>query len=282
MRRVLVALFLLGVSVSQVQAQEVEEFTQLILTDGSQLVGNILDETDQELRFMTLSGLEFTIRVEEIESRKTIRARLRNGKLVKFDPNVSRLFFSATGRPVPKGTGYFSLHELFFASGGIGVSESFVFAGGISLFPGLSEQLVYLAPKATVYNKNNRSFSVGALLGTVTGESGYGGIFYGAGTFGPEDQAITIGTGFLFGGGDVVSTPIIMIGAEKQLGSRTKFITENYFMPGISANGVLSLGIRIIGDRLTTDVAALTHTAVLNEGGFPLFPWVSFSYNFGH
>jgi hypothetical protein len=53
-------------------------------------------------------------------------------------------------------------------------------------------------------------------------------------------------------------------------------------MPGVSANGVLSLGIRIIGDRLTTDVAALTHTAVLNEGGFPLFPWVSFSYNFGH
>ena len=136
MRRVLVALFLLGVSVSQVQAQEVEEFTQLILTDGSQLVGNILDETDQELRFMTLSGLEFTIRVEEIESRKTIRARLRNGKLVKFDPNVSRLFFSATGAPVPKGQATFPFTSCFLLPAAIGVSESLVFAGGISLFPG--------------------------------------------------------------------------------------------------------------------------------------------------
>ena len=265
-----------------VQGQDVRDYVEITLADGSEFVGTILSESETTVSFMTVSGIEMTFKTSDIVSRRNIRARYTEKGLKKLDPNSSRLFFSATGRPMNKGASYVSLHELFFASGAHGVSDRLVLAGGLSLIPGASAQLVYAAPKLTVYSENNKHVSVGVLLGGVTGEPDAGGIMYATATLGPEDRGLTVGTGFLFGNGDVSSTPVIMLGGEKQISRKTKLITENYFMPGISSNGVISLGMRILGDRLTTDVAALSHTALLDEGGFPFIPWLSFTYHFGH
>ena len=60
-------------------------------------------------------------------------------------------------------------------------------------------------------------------------------------------------------------------------GRRTKFVTENYFLPG--ENGiVLSGGFRFIGERLSTDVGL---AGFAGDGGACCAPIVNFSYAFG-
>lgn len=103
---------------------------------------------------------------------------------------------------------------------------------------------------------------------------------YASGTLGSDEQALTIGTGFLFGGGEVLDSPIMMFGGHKQLSSRIKLLSENYAMPTEGGGVVISGAIRFIGGRLTTDFGGISHSSVLTEGGFPIIPWLSFSYHF--
>jgi len=261
-----------------VAAQDVVTLTELTLTDGSRLVGTVIDESETEVIFETVSGLEMTIPLVQIASRSQVRGRLKDDGLVPLDPNVSRLFFSSTGRPLPSGTSYLAFQQIFFASAGYGATDQVTLAGGLSLFPGAGSQLYFLAPKVGLWNEGNRAVSAGVLLGGVTGEEGHGGIVYSAGTFGAEDKALTLGVGFLFGGGEWEDSPVVMIGGEWQTGPRFKFITENYLMPSISSNAVVSGGVRMIGSRLTADFALFTWTELLDDGAaFPFIPWISFS-----
>jgi len=261
-----------------VNAQSVITRTELTLNDGSRLIGTVQSENETELVFETLSGLEMRIPISTIQSRKAVRGRLVNGELIPFDPNGSRLFFSATGRPVPKGSSYLAFHEIFLASVGVGVSNRFTMSGAISLLPGTGSQLYFVAPKFALWDKDDRSVSAGVLLGGVLGEPDTGGIIYGTATIGPEDRALSIGTGFLFGGGKVEDSPVVMIGGEAQAGPRVKLITENYFMPGLTSEALLSGGIRMVGHRLTADIALVTSTALISEGvAFPFIPWISFA-----
>jgi hypothetical protein len=43
-----------------------------------------------------------------------------------------------------------------------------------------------------------------------------------------------------------------MVGGESRIGRRTKFLTENYFLPSEGV-GALSGGVRFFGERLSAD-----------------------------
>ena len=283
MRFILGMMFILVplLGTAPVAAQQVEDYVEITMKDGSVFVGHVISETDTEVIFKTGAGLELIIQVSDIRSRKVIRGRTGAKGLVKLDPTSSRLFFTASARPVEAGRAYISSYEVFFTFFAAGVTDNLTLAGGVSLFPFSSEQLFYIAPKYTLYNKNDRSFAVGVLAGGLLGKNEMGGLLYGVTTIGPPDKALTAGAGFLFGGGEISSTPIVMIGGEKQISSRLKLISENYILPVGSTEVVLSGGIRIIGGSLTTDLAFVTVVSILDEGGFPFIPWLSFTYNFG-
>lgn len=291
-RLVLIAsLLLIGLgSTGQVVAQDrpnpTEEasgaIVELELRDGSVLRGTILSETEDLIRFRTLGGSIVDIRPSQVARRRTIQGRMTEDGFLQFDPNATRLLFGPTAKSLKAGNAYVAAHELFLLSGAMGIGTSLTLWGGVSIVPGASEQLVFVAPKFTLIDRGNKALAAGFVLGTVTGSSDSGGIMYASGTVGSNEQALSVGTGFLFGGGEVLTSPLVMFGGHKQLSSRVKILTENYAMPTEGGGVVISAAVRFIGGRLTTDFGGITHSAVLDEGGFPIIPWLSFSYHFSY
>jgi hypothetical protein len=65
-----------------------------------------------------------------------------------------------------------------------------------------------------------------------------------------------------------------MLGGERRLSRRVKFITENYVFTG---GGLLSGGVRFLGESLSADIGLVTPVGV---GEFFAFPIVNFVWKF--
>lgn len=257
--------------------------TEVRLKDGSVLIGRVESETATQVVLITRSGARVEIPRGEIVSMRRILLR-GNGEAWAPDANGSRLFFSATGRPVPKGEGYVSAFWLFFPFVGYGVTDRFTIAGGTPIVPGAIGRVFYLAPKYTVLNRGNTSFSVGTLSFFVTEEidEGNAGILYGAGTYGSGDNAITLGAGWFYAAGDgwsgTSNEPVFMLGGERRISRRVKLITENWLSVNPGVNGVISGGFRFLGDRLSADLGFAGVTGVEAACCLPL---INFVWSFG-
>jgi len=249
------------------------------LTDGSVLMGTILSEDENSIQFRTVSELEITILKDRILKREVSSAKIVEGKVWRSDPNRTRLFFAPTGRALKSGQGYFSVYEIFFPFIAVGVTDFLALAGGLSLFPGSSEQLFYLAPKITPIQLGKFDLSAGVLYIFVPNEEDNAGIFYGVGTYGSQSASLTLGMGFGFSGGDVADKPVFAVGAELRSSNSVAFITENWFIPD-SEYQIVSFGLRFFGENLAADFG-LIHPAGADTEGFPFFPWIGFAYNFG-
>lgn len=256
-------------------------FVELLLDDGSKLVGTILSESEAEVQFRTASGSEIRVNPAIIKRRRMVEGRMHQGSFEPFDPTLSRTLFAPTARSVPAGTGYVVLHEVFFLSGAWGPGAGVTFSGGLSLMPGAGEQLVWFAPKFTIVERERVSVAGGLLAATLIGSSDAGGILYGVSSFGSRARTGSIGVGFLFGGGEVDDTPIILFSGDWALGDRTSLISENYALPTEGSGSLISLGLRFWGSRLTIDLAGITHTTLVKDGeGMAIIPWVGITRNF--
>jgi len=255
---------------------------RLILNEGSELVGAIQAEEGDTIRFLTAGGLYLAVPRSQIRSCIALPGRIEEGRYLRPDPNQTRLFFAPTARPLNGGQGYFSAYEVFFPFLAYGVGANLTLAGGMSLIPGATTQLFYLAPKITLYNSDRLSLAGGGLYLNTTAafeEFSGAGIVYGVGSYGTDRAAATLGLGWGFYGDDFANDPILMLGGELRVSSSVKFITENWFPPKSEAYP-LSWGVRFFGDRLAADIA-LIYPAGVRTSGFPFLPWLGFAYNFG-
>lgn len=251
------------------------------LKDGTVLIGRVDSESDTQLVLITRSGARVEIPRAEIVTVRNVTLR-EGGAVWSEDPNVSRLFFSATGRGLPKGEGYISSFWLFFPFVGYGVTDRFTIAGGTPIIPGAFGELFYIAPKFTLLDRDKTSFSVGTLSFFVTDRiaSGNAGILYGVGTYGSRDNALTLGAGWFYaqtdGYSDISNEPVFMLGGERRVSRRIKLVSENWLAVNPGVDGLISAGFRFIGDRLSAD---------LGFAGFPgsggcCLPLVNFVWSF--
>lgn len=251
------------------------QMTIITLTDGSELVGFVLNDTPEEIQFRTKAGVEMTISRDKIEELQTIEGEWKDGEYRKFDPNRTRLFFSPTARPLKAGEGYFAVYEIFFPMVAVGITDFFAISGGISLLPYSEHQVIYLAPKATIINSDNFQLGGGLLYMTAAGES-YS-LVYAVTTFGSPSLAFTGGMGWGLVDGDFSDVPVITLGLEVQISNSAKLITENWILPDEGA--LISFGIRFFGSHLAGDFGLITSTEASGDG-FPFVPWLGIAYNF--
>lgn len=253
---------------------------KVILTDESELVGIIESENSEQVDFKTVSGIGMKISRQQIKSIKRVEGEIKDGKLIRFDPNHTRLFFAPTARSLKSGQGYFSVSEIFFPFVAIGAGNILTLSGGLSLFPGAEAQLIYLAPKITPLHLKHFDLAGGALyINSTSGGSEGVGILYGVGTLGSSDKALTLGLGWGFAGGEISNEPIFMLGGELQLSNSLKLITENWFPPRTDI-AIVSFGLRFFGENLSADLA-MVRTTQKGGRGWPFLPWINFAYNFG-
>lgn len=191
------------------------------------------------------------------------------------DPNPTRLFFAPTARSLPAGGGHVGSYEIFLPNIQFGVTDRFSIGGGTFLvFGGGVEHPVWVTPKLQVVASKSLDVAVGTMhfFGI---EDLNGGIAYAVGTHGQPDGAVTVGVGWGYSGSNVGSA-IIMLGGERRMSARTKFITENYISTK-TGRGVLMYGVRLMGDRLSTDFHLLTP---YGESGLITFPSLNFTWKF--
>jgi hypothetical protein len=249
------------------------------LKDGSELIGVILRQTADSLMFRTGANLTFTVSRLQVAELNELSGTFADGEYRRSDPNRSRLFFGPTARPVHGG--YFADYEIFLPFLSFGIADIVTVSGGMTLFPGATEQLYYIAPKVSVpLGTENVSLAGGVLYTNITsGETGGAGIAYGVTTIGSSSAALTVGFGLGFAGGEFAKSPIVLLGGEARLSNSVALISENWIPTGSDVQ-LISFGFRFFGDHLSADLGFFYPLTNSSTTGFPFLPWLGFCYNF--
>ena len=260
-----------------------DPLVSISLTDGTQLEGVIIQETENHILVETLSGLEIKVPRTSIITIKRHRA----GAFSRPDPNYTRLLFAPTGRPLRRGDAYFFNHYVFFPGMAYGLTDHFSLAAGLSVIPGLglSEQVLSLAPRFGLYDSGDVALSAGVLYMKVADE-GAGGMAFVVGTKGTPAKSFTcgIGLGYIAEEGedvDFAEHPVLLLGGNIRLSESMALVSENWFITGEDLGldqQPLGLALRFFGPRIAVDAGVIIIGEVIEEG-FPI-PWLSFVYNF--
>lgn len=241
------------------------------LTDGSVIYGRVEVRGD-ELIVRTEAGALVRVPRGRVVRMTPEGGRVVAGRVWPRDPNATRLFFGPTARAVGAGKGYLGVYEVVFPFVTFGVSDRFSLSGGTPLIPEIIGEVWYFAPKLTVLETERVAVAAGALMGAADDETA--GIVYGVGTLGDTDGAVTAGAGWAFSDGELHNQAVLMLGGELRMGTNTKLISENYFVPSEDISGV-SIGVRFFGERLSADLGVAA--SLEDETWFPL---VNFVYSF--
>lgn len=250
------------------------------LKDGSEFVGSILRSTTDSLTIRTGTNLTLAVSRRQVAELSELSGTFVDGEYRRSDPNRSRLFFGPTALPVRGG--YIADYEIFFPFLSFGVADIVTISGGMTLFPGASEQLYYLAPKISIpLGSESVSLAGGVLYTNITsGETEGAGFVYGVTTIGSSSAALTCGLGFGFAGGEFAKSPVVLIGGEARVSNSVALISENWIPTGSDVQ-LISFGFRFFGDHLSADLGFIHPFTSGSTTGFPFIPWVGFCYNFG-
>jgi hypothetical protein len=251
---------------------------RITLNDHSEIVGTIITSNKQEVIFLSLAGVEMKVPKTQIREINPVKGKLKNGTFYRTDPNKTRLLFAPTGRMLEPGKGYFSIYELFFPSLSVGITNFLSINGGISLIPGLKEQIYYFAPKIGYETSNNFSIGVGYLYLGIPDEDPLG-LLYSVATVGDDRNAFTFGGGVGLAKGEFSKTPVFMLGGEVSLSNSIKLLSENWILNTKDSHPLVSIGIRFYGEHIAGDFGLIIPTGV-HMDGFAGIPWVGFIYNF--
>ncbi len=186
--------------------------------------------------------------------------------------NTTRLFFAPTGRTLGQREGYFASHQIILASVAVGLTDRMTIGGGSFILP--HSNFWFVTPKVGVVRSEKVNVAVGMLLGGVEKETG--GIGFVAGTYGGEDHNVTVAVGNAFAGTKLANSQVLMVGGERRVSRRLSLVTENYVMPGL-AKPFISYGARILGEKISVDLAFANYTGQML---FPGIPYVDFVVRF--
>jgi hypothetical protein len=262
--------------------------THLLRTrDGSTLIGRVVAESADTVRFES-NGTVFALGRSHIAELRTIGpAEIRQGEYWFRDPNRTRLFFAPTARMLAPGEGYFSDSYLLLLNVAGGVTSRFTMGGGLSIVPSTNPQnnVFYLTPKVGLIEEPNFGLAAGALVGfagfegIATKDRSFG-ILYGVGSVGSGDNHLDVGAGWGYAGGRVSGDPAIMIGGATRVSRRVSLLTENYFVPSVSDNAIVSYGFRLFGEKLSVDLAFANAVGPNTTFLFPGVPYIAFAFKF--
>jgi hypothetical protein len=268
-------LAVLGVAPALSAAQDNAGATyELKLRDGSRLYGTLEGEDGQTIAFRTMTGTLVLAPLTDIISLERVTGVVRDGEFLVDDPNRTRLFFGPTGRALSKGQVYFGTFQIMLPWVQVGVTDRFSIGGGTPLLFGFeeSERPFWITPRIQLIDRANIHAGAGAIhvLG-FAGESA--GIAYGVITASAPSSSVTVGAGMAYDDeGD--RAPVVMIGGDQRIRRNLKLITENYIWRG---NGIISGGVRFIGDRLSADIGI---AVPVTGDDLMAFPIVNFVYVF--
>jgi hypothetical protein len=262
---------------------------EIVMRDGSRLAGRIVAVSSDSICMQRIAGVVSVSRSNVKEVRQFSATRLRNGEYWPAHPNATTLLFSSTAYPLARGdryywTAWFLLHGVV-----VGVTDRLTVGGGGTFIPSadFGENIFFLAPKLTLTSGTGPQAAIGAFAGSWPGSGDEGrrsiGFLYGAGSVGSREKNFTAGLGWGYAGSSVARRPFVMVGGLIRGSRQVALISENWFAPDQNDfedkgyQGLMSLGLRFIGHRVSFDVA---YVGRVREPDFVGVPWVGLAVKF--
>ena len=252
------------------------ETQELVLKDGTRAFGRVERIDGTRVVFITTSGATIAVETSQVVSVRVVEGRMIAGEFRRADPNPTRLFFTPTGRSLKKGDGYFGVYEILLPFVQYGITDRISIGAGTPLIFGAgSEHPFWVTPKVQVIDRRLTKASLGIMHFLNVGDGNLG-IAYGVVTQGHADSALTMGLGYAYerSYGESNGAGVAMVGGEHRVRRGIKVITENYFF---SEGGLVSLGVRLMGERLSADLGLV---APLGVDEIFVFPIVNFVWSF--
>ena len=250
---------------------------EVVLVDGTVLVGILSEQSEVRVSLITLAGVRFELQRSDIRSLSPASGSVVDNQFWRADPSSTRLFFTTTGRSLSRGEGYAGVYLLVLPFAAVGVTDKLTVAGGAPILFG-EVQPAYLAPKLQIFRNATTQIALGTLM--LLGDDFNVGVAYGVGTLGSPDVAVTGGIGFGYAGSDFSKNAVGMLGFERRVSGSIKLISENYYLPIDGGSLLASAGIRILGKSLTGDIG-LAGLLVGHDEALCCLPLLSLSYAFG-
>jgi hypothetical protein len=243
---------------------------ELTLRDGTRAYGRVERVGGTQVTFRTIDGAMLEVDAAQVLRLVPAEGRVVDGDYWRADPNPTRLFFGPTGRSLDRGDAYLGVYEVFMPFVQVGVTDRVSIGGGTPLvFGGGGSHPFWLTPKVQLIATGSTGVAVGVMHMMADREQL--GVAYGVVTHGSTDSAVTAGAGYAYAGGDdTAGAPVAMLGGEHRVHRSVKLITENYAFKG---GGILSGGIRFLGERLSADLGL---AVPVGAGGAFVFPMVNF------
>jgi hypothetical protein len=289
MKKIIVYIFLSFILISspglsKAQTQEPEK-SRIETIDGNEFIGIILEKNTETIKIKTDNLGEITIKASDIKKIDSITQKMiKNGTYWIDNPQSTRYFWTPNGYNLKAGEGYYQNVWIMFNQAVYGFTDNFSAGIGtipLFLFGGTSTPAWITLKYSVPVVKDKINLGAGALMGTVVGDGGFGGILYGISTFGSKDKNMTLGLGYAFGGGKIASTPLINVSGIIRTGANGYLITENYLViDSGSAAGVMMVGGRRIIRHFGLDFGlGIPFGSGINS--FFAFPWLGFTVPFG-
>ena len=175
-----------------------------------------------------------------------------SGDAMIEDVTASKLFYAPTGRMMKRGEFYVAVDAFSIGIVRVGVTDRFSIGVGRPLYANTT----WITPKFQIFEDHHVAVATGVLHLFAPG-FGTGGVGYGVGTIGSRDNAVTAGMGWFYGKDDDgvhVGEPVLILGGERRMTRRSKFVTENYvFGDGV----VLSAGGRFMRRNVTMEFGGM-------------------------
>ncbi len=248
---------------------------EITLRDGTRAFGRVERVAEGRVVFRTLAGATIDIAAADVLQVAVASGRMAGREFWRADPNPTRLFFGPTARALKRGAAYLGVYEVFIPFVQVGITDRISVGGGTPLwyFEG-GDRIFWFTPKVTVIDRGRTTAAAGVMHMAGIDDDSIG-VAYGVVTRGSADSAITVGGGYAYarsdeGGG----APVVMFGAEHRVRRGLKLVTENYAFEG---GGIMSAGVRFMGQRLSADLGLATPLGV---DTFFVFPMVNFVWTF--
>jgi hypothetical protein len=227
------------------------------LRDGGQIVGELKQETPDELTLIASFG-EVKVARDKIKEMTRITAQdIRKGEYWYPDPNQTRAFVFPTASTLPSGKGFYENYYLLFHSVHVGFTDNAMFSAGVALFPEGGKVLT-VGPKLRVYKNPAKTAeaAVGGHLFVVAGddESGKAFIPYGALSLGrPNQGRLNIGAGGIAVEGE--SAFFLNLSGDARLARRVKAMGEVFvFSVDGETRAFPIYGLRFFSEKLAFDL----------------------------
>jgi len=290
MKRLPLLLLLALLCGGQASAQEIggvgapvaspEKFDEILLKDGSLLLGRIIEESADLVVIETASLGRLEIPRANIE-----RLAGRDAPAGVFpDPDQNTIMFCPTPATLPKGAAYFRDFELFLLNVGYGVTDALDLSFG-TLFP-VSAELFMLSTGAKWRLVDRDSSGIGlALTGSFTllDETTFGA-FGGVAGIGNRRNSLNLSVNRTYDDDGDAET-VFIVGGDAQMGRRNKIFAEYFSSSALlededdDLSGFINIGFRFFGERHSFSLSGFRPLGE-DMGSLVAFPMIMYSQHF--